>query len=533
MKRSTKILESLIHASKVFALTTAFFGVMALVMVNNAFSAEEYEHLRISLPSKLAGVDPLGYPRLNRPELNVQMCFFDHLFRRDENSKIVGHLAEGYEWINPNTLRIKLRRGIKFHNGDEFTAEDVKWSIEDMQNPDRGPGLVGVVKPITQMRLIDRYTIDLVTDTPVPTLPAKLSCYPLMVSGKERSSKPPEEYENKPMGTGPYKFVEWQKGKYIVAVRNENYFLGVPKIKKITFYPIPDLNTRISALKSGDIDIAMDILPSQAKALETTPGFEVTAVPSARIEYLFFGQDQKPNDDRRHLKPYDDRRLRQALNYAVNKKELVQTLMENYGLPLGQPTPPYFFGYNPKIGPYPYNPEKAKQLLAEAGIPSDFTIEMLSTPQREERARAVAGYFEAVGLRVKLVIKELGAAYADFLQKKVNGLGYWAWGNWSLLDIEGTLADVFGCTNSETGVGRWSYYCNPRIEEIIKESRTVDEEKRLALSQEANKILHEDAAHVYLYAIYDIHGKRTGIPEFKARNDNTIRLKWIKGGGEF
>jgi peptide/nickel transport system substrate-binding protein len=518
-------LKSLKQRDAIIAILVIFTFIMFFFSkVDNARGADEYEHIKIGLYTKLAGVDPLGYPRLNRPELNVQMCFFDHLFRRDDNGKIVGHLAEEYEWIDQNTFRIKLRQGVKFHNGDEFTAEDVKWSIEDMKNPDRGPGLAAIVKPIKEVKILDNYTVDLLTEFPVPTLPAKLACYTLMVSSKERSTKSPEEYENKPMGTGPFKFVEWEKGKHIIAVRNENYFMGVPKIKKITFFPIPDHNTRVSALKAGDIDIAMDIPPSQAKAMKNVSGIEVTATPSSRIEFVGIRTD---------VKPFDDVRFRQALNYAVNKEEFTRTMLEGYGLPIGQPCPPYFFGHNPNISVFKYDPEKARQLLSEIGLPKDFTVFFSVATIFEEKARAVAGYLEAVGLRVKLEIKELSSAYADFLQRKVKPLYYYSWGNWSLLDIDGTLTDVFGCTNKEKGTGRWSYYCNPHIEEIIKEMRTIDKEKRLADSHEASKILREDAPAIYLYAQYDIHAKREGIPEFKARHDNTIRLKWIKGGGEY
>jgi peptide/nickel transport system substrate-binding protein len=280
----------------------------------------------------------------------------------------------------------------------------------------------------------------------------------------------------------------------------------------------------LSALKSGDIDIALDISPSQAKELEKTPGFEVTATPSARTEWVWIRTD---------VKPFDDKRVRQALNYAINKQEYVQALLEGYGLPVGQPTPPYFFGHNPNVGLYEYNPEKAKQLLAEAGVPKNFTIVFETPATYEERARGVAGYLEAIGLKVKIESKEFGAAYADLLERKARPLLHFNWGNWSLLDIDGTLSDCFGCTNKETGVGRWSYYCNPRIEEIIKNIRTIDEEKRLALAHEASKILHDDAAAIWLFTQNDIHGKRQGIPEFKARLDNTFRLKWIKGGGEY
>lgn len=489
-----------------------------------AAGADEYEHLKIGMPRKIASIDPLGYPRLDRPELNVQMCFFDHLFRRNKKGDVIGHLAREYKWIDTNTFRVFLRQGVKFHNGDEFTAADVKWSIEDMINPDRGPGLVSVLKNITEIRVVDKYTVDFITDAPIPTLPSKLTTYPLMVSSKERSAKSAEEYENQPMGTGPFKFVEWKKGKHIIAVRNDDYFLGVPKIKKVTFYPIPDHNTRVSALKSGDIDIATDLKPSLANELAKTPGFEITATPSARVEWVWIRTD---------VKPFDDKRFRQALNYAVNKEEFVQTIMEGYGMPVGQPCPPYFSGHNPDIGVYPYNPEKARQLLAEIGLPENFQIHYQALSIDDERVRAIAGYLEAVGLKVKLEIKEAGAAYADFLERKARPLFHMNWSNWSLLDIEGTLADVFGCNDKEKGIGRWSYYCNPRIEQIIQELKTIDEEKRLSLAHEASRILHEDAAAIWLFAHSDIHGKRAGIPEFKARMDNTIRLKWIKGGGEY
>ena len=148
-------------------------------------------------------------------------------------------------------------------------------------------------------------------------------------------------------------------------------------------------------------------------------------------------------------------------------------------------------------------------------------------PPHPERARAVAGYLQGVGIKCKMEIKETGAAYADMLERKMTPIFHWNWGNWSLLDIDGTLQFVFGCT--KPGQGRWSYYCNPRIEEIIEGLKTVDEQKRRALSKEAMEILHEEAPVVYLYEHYDIHAKRTGIPDFKARSDNTIRLKWVKG----
>ena len=189
--------------------------------------------------------------------------------------------------------------------------------------------------------------------------------------------------------------------------------------------------------------------------------------------------------------------------------------------------PPYFFGHNPNIKPYPYDPEKAKKLLAEAGYPKGLSVTLEVGATFEERARAVAGYLKAIGIDVRLQVKEFGAAYADMLERKMAPLYHMSWGNWSLLDIDGTIRDVFACTKPNEG--RWSYYCNPRIEELIKELKTVDDKKRLRAAMEANQIVHDDAAVIFLYAWHDIHGKRKGIPDFEARVDNTVRFDWVKG----
>jgi peptide/nickel transport system substrate-binding protein len=495
----------------------SFGGVKAL-QPSLVYAADEYEHIRIALPRQLTSIDPHGYPRLSRPDLDVQMNFFEHLFRREEDGSLVGFLATDHKWLNDTTMRIYLRKGVTFSNGDKFTAEDVKWSIEDMLNPDRAPGLAGFLKGIKKVEIIDDYTVDLHTDAPFPTLLSRLACYTPMASAKQRKGADPSVYEKNPLGTGPFKFVEWKKGDRIVMVRNENYWRGVPKIKKLTFFPISDQNTRASALKAGTIDIAMDISPSMAKELKGFPGIEITATPSARVEFTWLRAD-KP--------PFNDRRVRQAVNYAVNKEEFVATLLEGYGLPIGQAVPPYFFGYNPKIKPYPYDPEKAKQLLAEAGYPKGLGVTFAIPSIWEERGRGVAGYLEAIGIKCKVVVREQSAHYADLLQRKMPHLLQFNWGNWSLLDLDGTLQFVFGCT--KPGQGMWSYYCNPRIEEIIQESKTVDTEKRLKLAQEAAQIIHDEAPLIFLYTHYDIHAKREGIPEFKARLDNTIRLKWVKG----
>jgi peptide/nickel transport system substrate-binding protein len=264
-----------------------------------AQAAEEFEHLRIGLPRDIAGVDPLGYPSLDRPEFNVHQCMFDLLLRRNEEGKIVGNLAKDYEWLNDKTMRIHLREGVTFHNGDRFTASDVKWSLEEMLHSKRSPGLIGAVKGIEKVMVVDETTADIHTSEPIPTLPAKLSCYTLMVSSKQRANVDPSTYANNPVGTGPFKLIEWKKGERVVLERNEKYWRGVPKIKKLTFFPLPDASTRVSALKSGTIDIALDVPPSLAKELKGTADLEVTSAPSVRVNWVYLRSDDPLLKDKR------------------------------------------------------------------------------------------------------------------------------------------------------------------------------------------------------------------------------------------
>ena len=497
-----------------WALILAGFALVAQAAISHAApAAPEYEHLRIGWPRDITSLDPLGYARLSRPELNVHLHIFEHLLNRDERGQIVPHLAERYAAVDERTWRIHLRRGIKFHNGEPFTAEDVKFSFDDMKTSGRAPGLAQFVEDIENVRVVDPYIVEVRTKAPLPTLPARLTTYTLMVSAKQRKGQDPASFSDRPLGTGPFKFVEWRRGDRIVLERNEQYWKGMPRIKRVTIFIIPDDNTRVAALREGSIDIAVDVPEPLTDRVKNDPRLEITAAPSVRVQWIVLRHD---------VSPLNDVRVRQALNYTVNKDELVQRLLRGYGLPMGQPVPPYFFGYDPEVKPYPFDPRKARQLLAEAGYERGFEVTFRTVPIWEETARAVAGYLATFGVRTRFEVVEYGTMYSEFLGRRAAPLQYYSWGNWSLMDIDGTLPFVFACG------GQWSYYCNPRLDALIEQMKTVDVRKRLRLAQQASRMLHEEAPVIYLFAQYDIHGKRKGLPEFTARTDNTVRFDWVR-----
>jgi peptide/nickel transport system substrate-binding protein len=486
-------------------------GGNAIVLAQSS----DYEHVRFGWPREIVSIDPLGYRRLSRPELNVQLHIFDHLLNRDNEGKIQPYLAERYEAIDDLTWRFFLRRDVTFHDGTPFTAEDVQFSIDDMKTSDRAPGLAQFLEDVESVKIIDSHTVEIRTKVPLPTLPARLTTYTPMVSAKQRKGKDPETYVDKPLGTGPFRFVEWRRGDRIVLERNEQYWRGIPRVQRVTIFFIPDDTTRVAALQAGRIDVAVDVTPSLTTLIKKDQTLEVTASPSVRVQWIYIRSD---------IPPLNDARIRQALNYAVNKQELIQKVQEGFGLPIGQVVPDFFFGYKPEIAVYSFNPEKVKQLLAEAGIPRGFETTLRTAPGWEETARAVAGYLAKFDIKTKVEVMEAGTQYTEFLERRAAPLDYFSWGNWSLLDVDGTLPFVFACK------GQWSYYCNPRIDQMIEEMKTVDEQKRLRLAQEAAQIIHDDAPMLFLFAQYDIHAKNktTAPKEFVARLDNTVRFDWVR-----
>lgn len=402
-----------------------------------------------------------------------------------------------------------------FQDGTPFTAKDVQFSIEAMKTSGRSPGLAQFLEDVASVEIIDTHTVQIRTKVPLPTLLSRLTTYTPMVSAKQRKGANPETYEDKPLGTGPFQLVEWRRGDRLILERNERYWKGMPKIKRVTIFFIPDDTTRVAALQSGRIDVAVHIPPALTSLIKKDPNLEITASPSTRVQWIYIRSD---------IAPLHDKRVRQALNHAVNIQELIQRVQEGFGLPISQPVPDFFFGYNPSITPYSFNPEKVKQLLTEAGAAQGFATTLRTSPEWEETARAIAGYLDKFQIKAKVEVMESGTKYSEFLERRAAPLDYSSWGNWSLMDIDGTLPFVFGCK------GEWSYYCNPRIDQIIEEMKTVDVEKRLRLAHEAAQIIHDDAPMLFLFAQYDIHAKskKTAPEDFVARVDNTVRFDWVQ-----
>jgi peptide/nickel transport system substrate-binding protein len=297
--------------------------------------------------------------------LQVMANIFEGLLQRKApDGRLVPALAEHYEHPDLLTWTCFLRKGVKFHNGNPFTAQDVKFSFERLSNPEVSE-FVNTGKSIASIEVVDDYTVVIKTKTPTPWFANNL--HQLYILDKESTEgRDPGEVETKPIGTGPYKFVEWVKGSYVRFEANEDYWEGAPPIKKVELRPITESSTRFAALASGQVDMVSGVPVELYEKVVKDKNLKVLKIPARRSIFLPFGN--KPGT------PMADIRVRKAMYMAINEDEIIEKIMRGHASPSAQIVDPPTIGYNPALERLPYNLEMAKKLMKEAGYEKGFEV---------------------------------------------------------------------------------------------------------------------------------------------------------------
>lgn len=445
-------------------------------------------------------------------EFNVSAAIFDRLFLFDVQGNSVPRLAVSHRIVNETTWEFKLRRGVRFHNGDPFTAVDVKFSLERYLDPKMKSTHAPILRHIKEVKVIDDYTVQFITEKPDPILIKRFSVMANIFPSKHIKEKGEEHFLRQPVGTGAFKFMEWVRNDRLILEANENYWGGSPLVKTVVFRPIPEDATRMAELQTGGVDIAVNIPPFLVNQVNAMPGIDVQSVPGGRVVYLFLNTFAPG--------PLQDKRVRQALNYAVDKKAIIDKILMGSGFETGTITTPYLFGHDPAIKPYPYDPEKAKNLLAEAGH-KDLKL-VLNTPigrmtLDKQIAEAVAGMFEKVGIKIDFRVKEWGDFMKDVMAKK-GDIGYVGW-PLSNYDADSPFFNLF------TKGPIFSFYEDPEMKNWIMEARfTMDQNKRKELYSKISKKVYEEAPVVLLYQTQDHYGVSKKVKNFQARGDEYFFL---------
>lgn len=452
------------------------------------------------------------------PTINVNGNIYDALLTRDSDLKIIPALAESQSRLSDTVLELKLRKNVTFHNGDAFSAKDVKFSLDRVLNKDEKSPQRGWISTISAVDIVDDYTVRITTAVPDPVLSARLTL--LNIISKSYFDKVGAEgLAANPVGTGAYKIGKWVRGDFLDLDVNEKYWGGALPVKKARFRAIPDVAARIAALQAKNVDIITNLPPDYIAPIKKTSGLEVATVPSARV--MFFGLvNTVPG-------PLQDLRVRQAINHAVNVDEIVQSLLLGNGIRAGDVNGHVLrlLGTDFKSKLYGYDPKKAKALLAEAGFPNGFSIDM-DTPNGRylmdrDIAQIVAAQLGEVGIKVNLKVHEWGNYAQMFTTHKVAPMYMLGWALPSM-DPDQWATPQFGAGEPV------SNFDDKEIQDLVVAARQeMDPAKRNKLYETLNNMIHDKAAWLFLHQQIDLYGVNAKL-DWKPRADESLRLADIK-----
>jgi peptide/nickel transport system substrate-binding protein len=460
------------------------------------------------------GVDPTTLDPHNHyetPAFNVCLNIFDTLLQRDDQIKIKPLLATSYKIINDTTWEFNLRKGVKFHNGEDFDATSVKFSLERMIDPKNKLRQVQVGQVLDHVEIIDPYKVHIVTKKPYRAFDATLCDLGAMLPPKYVQEKGAAHIALNPIGTGSYKFVRWIKDDQIELQANENYWRGAPKIKKVIIRPIPEATTRVAGLQTQELDIIVNIPPHLERLMNWKGRSFVSRVPSVRVIFMAF--------DNLKGGPAADQRFRQAVAQAIDLDTIIKKVLEGNAIRLGSPLTKDHFGYDPSIKPYEYNPELAKKLLAEAGYAKGVDLVINSPIGRylndKDVAEAVAGDLRKVGINASVKTHEWGNYITMTARHTAGPLYLLGWGNTNF-DADGSL---YGLLRTGQVI---SSFTNPKLDSLLDQGQSMmDQKKRQKIYSEACKIIKADVAWAFAYQQIDIYGVNERV-NWKARTDERL-----------
>ncbi|MGD8283460.1 MAG: ABC transporter substrate-binding protein [Desulfobacterales bacterium] len=450
--------------------------------------------------------------------------FFDGLLqRKGSEGTLVPALALKWEHPDLLTWRFYLRKGVKFHNGNDFNAADVKFTFERLSDPDVSE-FTNTGKQIDSVTIVDDYTVDIKTKQPIPWFANNM--HQIFIMDKESTeSRDPGDVMVKAIGTGAYKFVEWVKGSYIRMEANADYWEGAPPINKVEIRPITESSTRFAALVSGQVDIVTGVPVELFDKVKQNPKLQVVSRPARRS--IFLGIGNKPGS------PTADIRVRKAMYMAINEDEIIAKIMRGHATPAAQVPDPPTIGYNPEIKRLPYDPEMAKTLLKEAGYENGFDITLTGPNDRYVQdakiAEAVARYLAKVGIRVKLDVKPKSVFFPE-VTKGILDFYLIGWFD-GTFDMGRTYFKLVHTRDEEKGFGVFNgaAFSNPEIDKLLESTADiVDPEERKKTLQKLNKMAMDNIAWIPLHYQEDLYAIQQGKGiKFQPRPDRWMVYKEI------
>ncbi|VXC64260.1 putative peptide transporter subunit: periplasmic-binding component of ABC superfamily [Enterobacterales bacterium 8AC] len=449
----------------------------------------------IAVASNFTTLDP--YDANDTLSQAVAKSFYQGLFGFDKDMKLVNVLADSYE-VSPDglTYTIKLHPGVKFHDGSDFNAEAVKINLDRASNPENRLKRYNLFRMIDKTEVVAPDTVKIVLKTPFAAFINNLAHPAAVMISPAALKQYGKEIGFHPVGTGPYQFETWNQTDFVKVKKFDGYWkAGLPKLDTITWRPVVDNNTRAAMLQTGEATFAFPIPYEQASVLEKNAKLDLVAAPSILQRYISMNVTQKP---------FDNLKVRQALNYAINKDALIKVAFSGYAVPAEGPVPPAI-DFAARYQPWPYDPAKARELLKEAGYPNGFTTTLWSS-HNHSTAQKVLQFAQQqlaqVGVKVTVTAMDAGqrAAQVESVGVKDTGVRMFYTG-WSAStgEADWALSPLFSTQAAPPKQFNTAFYSNPQVDEDLAAAlATTDRTKRQALYQQVQDRIWADAPWIFL-----------------------------------
>ncbi|KFX06920.1 glutathione ABC transporter substrate-binding protein [Pectobacterium betavasculorum] len=467
-------------------------GVTAAMVASPVWAAKDAV---IAVGSTFTSLDP--YDANDSLSQTVAKSFYQGLFGFDKDMKLVNVLADSYD-VSPDGLAytVKLHPSVKFHDGSAFNAAAVKVNLDRASNPDNRLKRYNLFKMIDKTEAVDDLTVKITLKTPFSAFINNLAHPAAVMISPAALTQYGKEIGFHPVGTGPYRFVAWNQTDFVKVEKFSGYWkTGLPKLDSITWRPVVDNNTRAALLQTGEAQFAYPIPFEQAKVLEKNDKLALVASPSILHRYISMNVTQKP---------FDNPKVRQALNYAINKDALIKVAFSGYATPAAGPLPGSI-DYSVKYHPWPYDPAKARELLKEAGYPDGFTTTLWSS-HNHSTAQKVLQFTQQqlaqVGVKVQVTAMDAGQRAAEVEGKGVKETGvrlfYTGWSA-STGEADWALSPLFATASWPPAQFNTAFYSNPQVDaDLANALKTTDRAEKQKLYKDAQDKIWADAPWIFL-----------------------------------
>lgn len=480
------------------------------------------QNITIGYASDPVSLDP--HEQLSGDTLQLSHMSFDPLVRFTQTMDFEARLAHKWQRLNDTTMRFHLRQGVKFHSGNDMTADDVVWTFKRLQS---SADFKAIFEPFKTMIKVDDYTVDLITHKPYPlVLQTATYIFPMdsqFYSGKTQNGKAKDEIVKhgnsfasaKLSGTGPFKVSFREQGVKMEFTRFNEYWDKSSKgnVSKLTLVPIKEDATRVAALLSGDIDLIHPVAPNDHKRIKQSKGIELVTLPGTRLISFQLNQQNEA---------LQNPKVRQAIVHAINNQGIVKKIMKGFATAADQQSPQGYVGHNPSLEPR-YDLKKAKQLMKEAGYEKGLTLSMIAPNNRyvndAKIAQATAAMLSKIGIKVELKTMPKAQYWPEFDKCAADMLmiGWHA-------DTEDSanFSEFLTMTrDQQTGMGQYNcgFYSNTQVDQLVQAANVeTDDTKRAQMLQQVESILYSDAAFVPLHWQSEAWGAKANLDAEKIVN---------------